>query len=67
MKDLDINSQMPFSLVISTLRRKRLMTIITSKERDKNEGQEVIETYKNFLIRMKEGKQQKKELKKGIS
>ena len=46
MQELDISADMPFSLVISTLRRKRLMTILTSKERNKQEGKDVIATYK---------------------
>ena len=46
MKDLDIDKNMPFSLVISTLRRKRLMTILTSQEREQPSGKEVVKTYK---------------------
>ena len=64
MQELDISADMPFSLVISTLRRKRLMTILTSKERNKQEGKDVIATYKQFLDRMKEGNQEKQEIEK---
>lgn len=53
LKDYEITKDMPFSLVISTMRRKRLMQIMMSKEREKESGKEMISTYWNHLTKLK--------------
>ena len=49
LKDFEINKDMPFSLVISTMRRKRLMSIMMSEERNNDSGKELIATYWKHL------------------
>lgn len=60
-KDYEITKDMPFSLVISTMRRKRLITILTTKEREKRSGLELIITYNNHLNKIKGDKFEKLE------
>ena len=65
MKDYEISKDMPFSLVISTMRRKRLMQIMMSKERNRKEGREMINTYWDHLSKLKGEKFEKLEEKGG--
>lgn len=66
LEDYDITKDMPFSLVISTMRRKRLMTLLMSKEREKESGLSLIDVYTKHLNKIRGEKFEKMKTSGGM-
>ena len=61
LKNYEITKDMPFSLIISTMRRKRLIDILMSEEQEwaKDTGIELMNTYWNHLNKLRGNKFEK--------